>query len=909
MRTNHLAAAALTIAFALLACPGRAALAQFQLTMGTGSEANPVLASKDFDAIADAIGLDDTQRQVANAGFDDAQERMFAAKRRMDAIRARHGLDPKDEQAIAEVEQGRRALSQAILAEVDSLFQAIAAVTRQDQRDALERERLAAKRRAIRSMLGAAASDGAAQFDVERALAKAKLTPEELNAAMAQLGPYRQRIGQLLQRLLDLSIVQPRKSAKAGAADRKEQGAGPEAADFLAGMRRWAEAQAASRDLTSQLAAAHRDALGTLEQVMPADRLAAVREATLSRVWPRTAMDPMSPERVIRQVLERAKDAELRAAVEAVRDGWRPRWWSATVRMTSAEDDLRGTMPFVEPAAADESVAKARARLREMREERTAADRDAWKALAAADPSRREFHEGMAARKSGKGGMLVMGGAELPAEGQGGATVAGAVAIEGGVADAPADGGVVDAVVGAATMIVASSSEDGDAGEDDMMVFTAGEDMAGGVMLAVGAEGTPIVFGDQFGDGLGSNLDFSGISFADGTDELGRGVRCRVPVRIGADRAAAIARTLGIDPALPAIAAMLADYDAKVDAARESLGAAGRPRNGSERLRFDDAATAAARIDAYLGSLGALDAELLEGVAALAACDPALVAAVRAERAAERMRAMRHADPWSFSMNEDTVREVLVGDCVRGAGLPDAQAAAAMSAWAAAAAALDSAASAWLAAERRALPELAASEAAMMVSEPAPDGNGAVQTVMAIDEEEQKRRGELMQEALDADSAITAAAITVRDAVLAALPEDGKERFRSAWLRAAAPKVYADARDAMPTLDAALSVAGVSESQKSQVNALRGEHAARHRELCDRLALAVIASKPGGAKVLGTTVAADANAQVADGRFERAELNARSLRRLRSVLTPEQRAALPALSRATTPPAPGRASP
>jgi hypothetical protein len=196
-----------------------------------------------------------------------------------------------------------------------------------------------------------------------------------------------------------------------------------------------------------------------------------------------------------------------------------------------------------------------------------------------------------------------------------------------------------------------------------------------------------------------------------------------------------------------------------------------------------------------------------------------------------------------------------------------------------------------------------------MMVEPAEGEPQQGQTVIALDPESEKRRGELLQEAVDASKAITAAAIAMRDAVLAVLPEDGKERFRSAWLRAAAPKVYADTRDAMPTLDAALSVAGVSEAQKSQVNALRGEHAARHRELCDRLAVAVIASKPGSAAILGTSVSGDANAQVADGRFERAELNARSLRRLRSVLTPEQRAALPALSRATTPPAPVRASP
>jgi len=157
--------------------------------------------------------------------------------------------------------------------------------------------------------------------------------------------------------------------------------------------------------------------------------------------------------------------------------------------------------------------------------------------------------------------------------------------------------------------------------------------------------------------------------------------------------------------------------------------------------------------------------------------------------------------------------------------------------------------------------------------------------------------------------AVTESAVRGRNAVLQALPESARAQFESAWLRAAAPKVYADARDAAAKLDAAAALATLSAPQRQQLDALRADHAARHRAACDRIARAVVEGTPGGAEALGTTRPKDNNIQVSDGRFERAELNARTLRRLRSILSADQQAAVPGLSPATTPPAPVRASP
>ena len=104
------AVAAAMLALAAPACPAHA---QFSLEFGGAAEANPVLESKDFDAICTALALDDTQRQIAGTAFDDAQDRMFEAKRRADAVRSRTGTDPSDDQAMAEREQSRKALAES----------------------------------------------------------------------------------------------------------------------------------------------------------------------------------------------------------------------------------------------------------------------------------------------------------------------------------------------------------------------------------------------------------------------------------------------------------------------------------------------------------------------------------------------------------------------------------------------------------------------------------------------------------------------------------------------------------------------------------------------------------------------------------------------------------------------------
>jgi len=876
-----------------LLSPAAGARAQFGLEFGGAAEANPVLSSKDFDAICDAVRLDAAQRQIAGTSFDDAQDRMFEAKRRADAVRARTGTNPTDDQSIAEREQARKALAQEVLNQLDNLFRAMVPVIRADQREDLERERLAAKRRAIRAMLGGSGVDGAAQVDVEGAMRKADVAAERAAPALAQLGAYRQRIGSLLQRMLDDSIAQPRRGAKARQPAPAEDA--PEGGVSLESVRRMAEAQAAQRETVTQLAAAHRDALGLVATHLSPAELAKVREQVLRRVWPRTAMDPLSPATAIDQLLRKELDAAARTAIEAIRDAWQPRWWSLTLRMTAAEDALRGNSPILNLGAPpDEGAARAKLQLRELREERSAADRDAWKALAGADPSRKDFHLGMAKMPARDTLFGVPPG--LPADGgttPEGVNISLAEAVEGG---ANVQMGAAVSIATVITSVEDGVPADGPGGEgEDTMVFTAdADDLVGGGMIMVAGEDGPITFGDRFGDGMGGNLDFSGISMgdpqADGKATVG------IPSRLGKDRIDAMARVLGLDPANPGLVALMVDHESRVAALRQGFGDSGAARNGTDFVALEDAATAAARVDDFLARLAEAEDALVRDMATLAGTAPSIADAARDERAAERARCTRHATGLMNDLGPTGVCSVDLGGCIAASGLAGIDRELALQAWVAWAPSMRGACERWLATERSVAPQMAADEArmrsqAMDLGGDAPGiPEGAV--AIAMDEDDVKRRDDLMQQASAALVAINEAALAGRAAVLAALPEASRPAFDAAWLRAAAPKVYADARDAMAKLDAALVLATLSPQQRQQVDALRGEHAARHGSVCSRIAMAVVATKPGGAKALGMERPKDINIQVSDGRFERAELNARTLRRLRSILSEDQRKAV-----------------
>jgi hypothetical protein len=130
----------------------------------------------------------------------------------------------------------------------------------------------------------------------------------------------------------------------------------------------------------------------------------------------------------------------------------------------------------------------------------------------------------------------------------------------------------------------------------------------------------------------------------------------------------------------------------------------------------------------------------------------------------------------------------------------------------------------------------------------------------------------------------------------AAMPPPAAESLRVAYNRRAFPAVFADPDAAEPRLQAAARLAELSSEQRERLQLLAADHGAKYQEICDRMT--EIESKSGrGISMAGPTVTVDAEQiqalqerQNALGRlrFERQELNASTLRRLREILTAEQ---------------------
>jgi hypothetical protein len=291
---------------------------------------------------------------------------------------------------------------------------------------------------------------------------------------------------------------------------------------------------------------------------------------------------------------------------------------------------------------------------------------------------------------------------------------------------------------------------------------------------------------------------------------------------------------------------------------------------------------------------------------------------VRAERARDRIRSIGYpAGPGSEWGNNGTVASIDLANVVRASAIPDAGRAAAMQAW------IEWSPAALASMERRRAEVRATciEEIELMRRQFGGAGQAVgsdAPAVMTVDGDQAKRMSELFEMRARQQKEGLEQAVAGRDAIEAVLPEDARATFRNAWLRAASPRAYKDGKDAMPTLDAARALADITDAQRAQIDAIRSAHAARHRELCDRLAaLAVLEQQSADSfgEAGPTGPKKEAGMSTTDTRFERSELNARSLRRLKAMLTPEQVRAIPALARtaakdqATVSPAPTPAAP
>jgi hypothetical protein len=178
-------------------------------------------------------------------------------------------------------------------------------------------------------------------------------------------------------------------------------------------------------------------------------------------------------------------------------------------------------------------------------------------------------------------------------------------------------------------------------------------------------------------------------------------------------------------------------------------------------------------------------------------------------------------------------------------------------------------------------------------------GGGPQQFAMQADPEAMKRRMDLYGQIDRARTALVASSVAGRDAVEAAIPAELRGAFRAAWNARAAPGSQRDPKDALPAIDRARGLDDLSDRQHAQLDALRTDHAALHAAACNSIAELQVAQTlrdAAAGEADGTfETLFDSSRLLEDARFERTELNARSLRRLRSMLTPDQVKRIPAL--------------
>ena len=819
-----------------------------------------VMGGAEFDAVMEAIGFDAGQRTTAGSMFDDAQARMFEAKRAADAQARGLGMFDRSARTVEERSKATRELRTRMLATVDELFAALGAVATAEQQPALVRERAKARRRVIRATMPGSFGLRVASTDAEAAFAKSRLDAGAMAAAMNAMAPFDDRLEAALVRAAEA------READALAAARAREGKGDREAE-----------RKALREANSALGQVHRDALAAAAAALtPADARDACAAAART-LWPATA-DARSPQRVIGQLLSDDLPAERRAAIEGVAATWWAAWWPATLRMAEASE-------------AGGRVANKDA----LDDPRRAADRAAWQALANADEPNREFHLANAepAKDGGPRDFMAgaRGGPSLP--GRGGSGLGGGEALE-------AAGVMIMSQVVVSAAEPAPAAEDGgpaDAqpAEGNAMTFT---------IEAADLQDGAIVLGGSSIEIADAAVDFSSVEAEEfGMDMCG----ARLPAAMDDAEARAIASLLGVPGEGDTLTSLLEDYRGRVRAIDRELGAGvremlrgtgvrwvGAGNEGEPEVPEDNLRKSAPAIDQYAQRLAALDAELIASIASLGTPAPGAADAAVARRARTRGNAVRY--PVEGPMIDGSTRFVEPWDAMPPDSTEAAKAAAraAVDGWSAQGTAAVEAKRAALRTCGTDLLLLSRADAARMREAMAATrgGPGKGPFVVASDAEGLKRRTELFGQIERARTGLVAASVAGRDAVEAAIPAELRGAYRAAWNARAAPGSQRDTKDAMPAIDRARGLPDLTDRQRTQLDALRNDHAARHAAACNAIAELQVgqalgdAGSPGGDG--GIESLFDASRLLEDARFERTELNARSMRRLRSMLTPEQ---------------------
>lgn len=864
IRTIALASALLSV---LAAPPAQAQNVPdfMEFTQPQGPRIRAVMSGADFDAAMEAVGFDEGQRTTAGSMFDDAQARMFEAKRAADAQARGVGLFDRSARAVEERSKAARDLRTRMLATVDDLFAALGAVATAEQQPALARERAKARRNAIRAtMPPASLGVRVASTDVDASLSRAGIDPAVVTAALRATAPLDERLESALVRAADARDAYDRAAAQA------REGKGDRDAE-----------RKAMREAYAAVGQVHRDALAAVAAALPPADARAVCSTAARRIWPATS-DVRAPERAIGQLLGDDLPAERRAAIEAIAATWWAAWWPATLKMAEASEQGG---PFTSKQALDEP--------------RRAADRAAWQALAGADEANRDFHLANAEAKPDGRQMLVAGGRGGPSlPGREGSGVAGGEAVE-----------AVGMMIASSITVAATPSEPGDAApappeaaENNVMTFTLdASDLQGGAIVLGDAS---IEMADGALDATAIEMDGAGMQFCG----------ARLPAAIDDAEARSIASLLGVPGDGATVASLLDDYRGRVRALDEELGTGVREMLRGTSVRWvgnDDGEPevpeanlrkSIPEIDRYVDGLAALDAELIASIASLGTPAGGAADAAIARRARTRANTVRY--PVEGAMVDGSTRFVEPWDALPAEAGDAARTAAraAIDAWSAQAGAAVEAKRTALRTCGTDLLLISRSDAARMREAMAANkqgGGGPQQFAMQADPEAMKRRMDLYAQIDRSRTAVVAASVAGRDAVEAAIPAELRGAFRAAWNARAAPGSQRDPKDALPAIDRARGLDDLTDRQRTQLDALRTDHAALHAAACNSIAELQVAQTlrdaAAGEADGNFETLFDSSRLLEDARFERTELNARSLRRLRSMLTPEQVKRIPAL--------------
>lgn len=895
-RRTALAAAggiASLFACAFAAVPAGSAHAQVEISMpgAEGPGARAVMSGREWDALVEASGLDPAQRTAADAIFDDAQARMFESKRTADEAARRAGLFDPSRDAVVARAAAARAMRTALLAQVDELFASLAAIARPEQQAALAHERRMARLRAIRAtMPGPTFTEFGARSgnsDVPTAIESARIEGLDAAAVHEAVAGTLDRLADALLRLADARTEREVAQAEA-LADRSA-------------AAKAASARSQAKDALALVSRVQRDSIAALDGALSGAALQGAKAGAAGTIWPSTA-DARSPRRVLDQLLRAESAPERRAALEAVRDAWWAAWWPATLRLVEAtESEAPGRAPTDATDARD------------------AANRAAWRALAGLDPAHRDFHLANAeppVRTKGGAVMIPFGRSPEP----------GLPGTEPGPGAGPAGGVSI-----AFSTVSVISSGDGVGGE---MTIAAGnaDDAGGAVTLAIGEalEGAVadqvIVMGDAIALGdPGIELDLGadgpadmGIAF-EGVEGIGAQAPlagARVPAAMTDEDIRRIPAALGIRADEGVVAQVAQDYRDRVKASEDDLvarirdalkGTAVRwfmpdipqmagmpaPPEPQPEVPIADLRRGIELLDQWTDRLGALDDGVIDALAALGSPRPEAVQAARERRARARAGALRYPSAMGWDGRRPFVEPA---DALSAAGADQAVLAAAstaLEAWSPGAlAAIESSREA-MRGECVALIEYARGDAARPRAVDAPG--------IEVDEESMRLRAASEARLAKARRAVGGQAIAGRDAAEAALPEPLRPAFRSAWNALAVPSAYRDRSDALPAVDRARGLGDLTDAQRAQLDALRNEHASRHRAACDAIAEMTLAQQSRMEDAMqsessdGMDSMFGAARLLSDARFERRELDSRTLRRLRATLTPDQAKEVPQL--------------